>query len=308
MFLRNGKQYWNSNHLKISGTEPISINDKLLSEKVENEYRKRQLIKDKKIGKKIVPNEDLIFDVYFHVITNSEGEGSLSNDMVQFTIELLNEGFSGNLTHNAIDCDNKRVSSIDTKISFVLKAITRQSRDEWFYVEKNDYNIKKEQTIELREGNCSTLNIYTMSSINYGGWASGPIRCNPDSRAFTDGVWIDYETIPTSRCAHEYNTRPTNLIHEVGHWVGLEHVFEGGCKDIKNDGVQDTPPQEKSFATCPIGKDSCEGDGVDSIHNYMAYSGDCCKYEFTTGQIIRMHALLLRWRFGPYDPVSIDDY
>jgi Pregnancy-associated plasma protein-A len=76
------------------------------------------------------------------------------------------------------------------------------------------------------------------------------------------------------------------LTHETGHWLGLYHPFEGGCSP-PGDLVDDTPPQGTPTSGCPVGKDTCPGGGVDSVHNYMDYSYDSCMNQFTRGQTTR---------------------
>lgn len=80
-------------------------------------------------------------------------------------------------------------------------------------------------------------------------------------------------------------------VHEVGHWMGLFHVFQGGraCGAGPGDFVDDTPPQWNATSGCPRTRrpDSCPEPGLDSIFNYMDYSYDECMEEFTPGQIER---------------------
>lgn len=80
-------------------------------------------------------------------------------------------------------------------------------------------------------------------------------------------------------------------VHEVGHWMGLFHVFQGGsaCGLGPGDQVADTPPQWNATSGCPRTRrpDSCPEPGLDSIFNYMDYSYDECMEEFTPGQIER---------------------
>lgn len=81
-------------------------------------------------------------------------------------------------------------------------------------------------------------------------------------------------------------TTPT-IVHELGHYLGLMHTFEGGCTlDDQGDWVSDTVQSSSSNSNCNIEKDSCPGiGGVDDTFNFMNYALNWnCGLSFTTGQ------------------------
>ncbi|RSK39696.1 M43 family zinc metalloprotease [Mangrovimonas spongiae] len=79
------------------------------------------------------------------------------------------------------------------------------------------------------------------------------------------------------------------MTHEVGHYLGLYHTFQGGCT-VPGDEVDDTPAVDEPNYGCPTGHTSCGT--IDMIENYMDYTDDACMNTFTQGQKDRVQAVL----------------
>ncbi len=107
----------------------------------------------------------------------------------------------------------------------------------------------------------------------YLGFAEFPKKIKAGTAISDDGVVCLTSTFPGGGLA-PYDLGKT-ATHEVGHWLGLFHVFEGASCDGRGDKVSDTPFQSSPTFGCPVGKDSCpDAPGRDSVQNYMDYSDD----------------------------------
>jgi len=217
-------------------------------------------------------------NVYFHIITNSTGGGSVPTKQINDQIDVLNAAYApGNW-------------------KFPLQSIDTTANNLWYVIQPGTADEKACKNA-LRKGTAQDLNLY---SANIGGgllgWATFPK--DYAKSPLMDGVVMLYSSLPGGS-ATNYNQGDTGT-HEVGHWMGLFHTFQGGCSALTGgDGVADTPAEKQANYGCPGVIDSCPSDpGNDPDTNFMDYVYDSCMVEFTKGQYARIADEFAAYRAG----------
>ena len=216
-------------------------------------------------------------EVYYHVIRRGTGisNGDVPDSQIASQMSVLNNAYDG------------------TGWSFVLKGTTRTTNSRWYDLRSGSKN-EKDMKNALRVGGASTLNIYS-ANLQGGllGWATFPSSYTGSPKM--DGVVLLYSSVPGGTAA-PYNEGDT-ATHEVGHWMGLYHTFQGGCTG-NGDYVSDTPAEASPAYGCPNGRDTCSTSGLDPIYNFMDYTDDACMDAFTSGQDGRMDSQFTSYREG----------
>ena len=221
-----------------------------------------------------------VIPVYWHVINKGTGSanGDIPASQITAQMNVLNAAYAG------------------TGWSFSLVSTDRTTNSAW-YAAGPGTTAQTQMKNALRQGSKNALNIYS-SNIGGGllGYATFPASYagNPKD----DGVVILYTSVPGGTAA-PYNLGDTGT-HEVGHWMGLYHTFQGGCASSSTTGgdlVADTPAERSSAFGCPVGRNTCTSAGNDPITNFMDYTDDACMTQFTTGQDTRMDAQFTTYRF-----------
>ena len=241
-------------------------------------------------GARVYAKGSITIPVNFHVVYKSDGTGNVPDKSLDDQIDAMNEHFAGQ------DLPVYRAPAANMSFRFTKASVTRTQNDVW-YAAGPGSAAERTMKNSLHTGTADDLNFYTNSGGGYLGWATFPNEYA--TKPLLDGVVCYWASLPGSNYV-PYNEGDTGT-HEVGHWLGLYHTFQGGCSGA-NDGVADTPAERGPTYGCPTGNlDTCKQKGttgIDPYENFMDYTDDPCMYKFTLGQADRSDTMWATYRAG----------
>ncbi|MCC5919729.1 MAG: T9SS type A sorting domain-containing protein [Cyclobacteriaceae bacterium] len=251
-------------------------------------------------------NEEEVFilPVVVHIVHNGEDEGIGTNipmEQIESQIRILNEDFRRTNADTAQTQNIFRDVAADIKISFQLAkrdpnglptdGVTRTQGTRTSYRLSDNSELK---AIAYWPSD-QYINIWVAPLAgNLLGWAQFPVSTLPglspaSSNPLTDGIVVRSTFFGDTGNVNS-NSLGRTATHEMGHYLGLRHVWgDGGCN--ATDFCDDTPFQQSPTAGCPTSQESC--DSPDMFQNYMDYSTDVCMNIFTLCQRTRMRTVLM---------------
>jgi len=231
--------------------------------------------------------------VVVHVIERTSGTGHIPEAMVQSQIDVLNEDFqaiAGTLGGPGNDGMIRfHLATVDP-VGDPTTGITYSVNNEWFSDSGSYWTSLAWDTHRF-------LNIYTNDAGGYLGYVPDIPQGGlvGESRDRVVVLWSAFGRDAPIGPPYDKGRTAT---HEIGHYLGLWHTFDGGCAGgdcyRTGDVICDTNSESGPEYGCPASSSSCGS--PDPVHNYMNYSEELCMYEFTLEQINRMRCTLEHWR------------
>jgi hypothetical protein len=220
----------------------------------------------------------LVQPISFVVIHKQSGQGKVTYSQITKQVDVLNRAF------------------VDTRIRFALAGIRYVENDEYHDLCALPSEIVKYRP-KYQMDPSRNLNVYVcwskwamgLSWLPYDEYFSRKI----DESHYINAVIVHYDYVSGG---------PKSLwsigkiaVHEVGHYYGLRHPYDGGCfgsEQDSSDGIADTPRMNQNpLLPCRKIKrrDSCPSlPGKDDLSNYMQATADSCRNHFTRGQVLFM--------------------
>lgn len=274
-------------------------------------------------------NDVLTVDVVFHVVWKENAE-NLHDSIIFNQLDILNKDYRL-LNENRDEIRTLfKDRQADARIEFKLKEIVRVKTNANFALSltglpdnvKNGSNggsnaISPDNTLNIWICHIRPIPFIGGQILGYAyppaGLDNWPANANAPSPGL-DGVVLDFRVTGSNNPnkltvqGMEYTSLGRTCVHEVGHYLGLRHIWGdgggifGGSSCNADDGMEDTPNQgaETGFG-CDKNNNTCidaQNDLPDMIENYMDYSDERCQNIFTKDQVSHMRKVLFNQRNG----------
>ncbi len=283
--------------LGIFGSKPFF--EDWITKKIVEKNSKPQIMK--------VQAETRVIPVVVHVLHNGTAVGvqaNISDAQILSQIRVLNEDFRRK-NADAIRTPAEFLPvAADANIEFVLAkqdpnglpttGIVRKQGPKTIYAPEDATLIGQTSQWNPEE----YLNMWVVPLVSpFLGYATFPTSNLPGlnfspTAAIRDGITVDYLFFGTGP-GTAANTTGRTATHEVGHYLGLRHIWgdEAGCE--LDDFVLDTPSQDNPNNTiCNDNPSRFSCGNSNMIQNYMDYTPDPCMNLFTKGQVDRFDVVL----------------
>ncbi|MBK6362782.1 MAG: T9SS type A sorting domain-containing protein [Saprospiraceae bacterium] len=274
-------------------------------------------------------NDVYIIDVVFHIVWKDSRE-NLHDSIILNQLAVLNKDYRLlNENRNEIRSIFKDLQT-DAKIEFNLKEIIRVKTNANFQLSLSGLpdNVKNaseggskavtpENVLNIWVCNIRPIPFIGGQILGYAyppaGLDNWPANANAPSPGL-DGVVLDFRVVGSNNPnilnvqGMDYDSHGRTCVHEVGHYLGLRHIWGdgggifGGSSCSVDDGMEDTPNQgEQTGFSCNKTRNTCtdvSNDLPDMLENYMDYSDESCQNIFTEDQVSHMRKVLENQRKG----------
>jgi hypothetical protein len=260
-----------------------------------------------------------IIPVVFHVI-HKNGLENISQTQINDAIRILNEDFRKKAGTNG----GTSTDPLATDFSYEFRLAQFNPNGQPSNGVNRIYNLATDNAGNSQKALSywdarKYLNVWVVSNIANDdpssmilGYAQFPFQLN--SQTSTDGIMCRADQYGIIEMANVSQAGRT-VTHEVGHWVGLYHPFQGGCAggtantcQTQGDQVCDTPPVASATNGCPSSRNSCTNETTDKndlVRNYMDYANGNCMDMFTAGQKARADGQMATFRSNIYGATNL---
>ncbi len=286
------RQYCGSS---LTNNQVLALNDKIDSYMATSDY-----ISALKADKTVT------IPVVFHIVYHTDTE-NVSLDRIQSQLDVLNRDFNYQNTDVFWVPSQFKKLIANMNIKFVLDTILRVHTDSSEFYSNID-NIKFSDV-----GGSNAIDTKRNLNIWVGALENGLLGYSsfPGEPEYNDGVVLDYRAFGVyfdPDTANHWSLGRT-AVHEVGHWLGLFHIWGDDCYWFTpagyepcagSDYVGDTPNAGCPHWGCPpAGTKTCNS--LDMYMNYMDYTDNNCMVMFTKGQKARSRATFQVFRKEIYN-------